>query len=98
MHTLVVSLLAAEEQVPEAEDVKAGWLAFGIFLLLVLAVVVLCFSLVKQLRKAQAAKDAGVYGDQPAGQAGAPGAAGSEESEGPAGSTGSTGSGGPDRG
>lgn len=66
MHTLTLLLLRLDEQVPEAKDVKAGWLAFGIFLLLVAAVVVLCFSLVKQLRKAQAAKDAGVYGDEPA--------------------------------
>ena len=36
-----------------------------VFLLLVAAVVLLGFSLVKQLRKAQAAKDAGVYGDEP---------------------------------
>ena len=35
------------------------------FLLLCAAVVFLGFSLVKQLRKAQAAKDAGVYGDEP---------------------------------
>jgi hypothetical protein len=32
---------------------------------MILAVVVISFSLVKQLRKAQAAKDAGVYGDEP---------------------------------
>jgi hypothetical protein len=51
---------------PEPEDVKAGWLGFGVFLVLVAAVVLLSFSLVKQLRKAQAAKDAGVYGDEPA--------------------------------
>lgn len=53
------------EEGPEAEDVKAGWLGFSVFLLLVAAVVFLSFSLVKQLRKAQAAKDAGVYGDEP---------------------------------
>ncbi|MBB6627002.1 hypothetical protein H5V45_06670 [Nocardioides sp. KIGAM211] len=47
---------------PKPEDVKAGWTAFALFLLLVLAVVLLGFSLVKQLRKAQAAKDAGLFG------------------------------------
>ena len=51
------------DETPEAEDVKAGWTAFAIFLLLIAAVVVLGFSLVKQLRKAQAAKDAGVFDD-----------------------------------
>jgi cytochrome bd-type quinol oxidase subunit 1 len=51
------------DKTPEDKDVKAGWTAFVIFLLLIGAVVFLGFSLVKQLRKAQAAKDAGVYGE-----------------------------------
>jgi hypothetical protein len=65
----VAELVArATDEAPEDEDVKAGWLALVIFLLLAAAVVVLAFSLVKQLRKAQAAEDAGVYGgsDEPA--------------------------------
>ena len=53
------------DKAPEAKDVKAGWLAFGIFLLLIAATVFLCFNFVKQLRKAQAAKDAGAFGDEP---------------------------------
>jgi hypothetical protein len=60
-----VSLLAAGEEGPAPEDVKAGWTAFVVFLLLCAAVALLGLSLVKQLRKAQAAKDAGVYGDPP---------------------------------
>jgi hypothetical protein len=48
---------------PDPADVKAGWGAFGLFLLLIAAVVFLGFSLAKQLRKAQAARDAGVYDD-----------------------------------
>ena len=55
----------AVDKTPKDEDVKAGWTAFVLFLLLIAAVVVLAFSLVKQLRKAQEAKDAGVYGDEP---------------------------------
>ena len=51
--------MRAADQTPKDEDVKAGWTAFVLFLLLIGAVVVLGFSLVKQLRKAQAAKDAG---------------------------------------
>ena len=58
-------LIDGVERGPEPEDVKAGWLAFVVFLLLCAAVAFLGFSLVKQLRKAQAAKDAGVYGDEP---------------------------------
>ena len=58
-------LVEAVEKGPEPEDVKAGWTALVLFLLLCAAVAFLGFSLVKQLRKAQAAKDAGVYGDEP---------------------------------
>jgi hypothetical protein len=58
----LLTVLPFEDRVPEAEDVKAGWLAFAIFIALILAVAFLGFSLVKQLRKAQAARDAGVYG------------------------------------
>ena len=63
--TALVSLVDGVPQGPEPEDVKAGWIALVVFLLLCAAVVFLGFSLVKQLRKAQAAKDAGVYGDEP---------------------------------
>ena len=58
-------VVSAADKTPKDADVKAGWTAFVVFILLVAAVVVLAFSLVKQLRKAQAAKDAGVYGDEP---------------------------------
>ena len=48
-----VSLPAVATRPPEAEDVKAGWIAFGVFLAARRAAVVLLgFSLVKQLRKA----------------------------------------------
>jgi membrane protein implicated in regulation of membrane protease activity len=63
MFTLTV--LAAATEGPAPEDVKAGWVALVVFLLLALAVAFLGWSLVKQLRKAQAAKDAGAYGDEP---------------------------------
>ena len=39
------------DETPEPEDVKAGWGAFAIFLLLIGAVVVLGFSLTKQLQR-----------------------------------------------
>jgi hypothetical protein len=60
-----VLFLVLTDPTPAPDDVKAGWTAFAVFLLLVLAVVLLAFSFVKQLRKAQAAKNAGVYGDAP---------------------------------
>jgi hypothetical protein len=65
VYAVALPLLTLAAKGPEAKDVKAGWLAFGIFLLLVAATAALCFNFVKQLRKAQAAKDAGAYGDAP---------------------------------
>jgi hypothetical protein len=62
---VLLQVASLADKVPDAKDVKAGWLAFGIFLLLIGATVLLCFSFVKQLRKAQAFKDAGAFGDEP---------------------------------
>jgi hypothetical protein len=55
---LVTSLV---DDVPEDEDVKAGWVAFAIFIGLALAVAFLGWSLLKQLRKVDAAEEAGLY-------------------------------------
>ena len=63
MLDLLIILL--DDPTPKPTEVKAGPLGFAIWIFLILAVVVLGFSLVKQLRKAQAAKDAGLYGDEP---------------------------------
>jgi len=56
-------VVSAADKTPKDDDVKAGWTALVVFVLLIAAVVVLLFSFTKQLRKAQAAKDAGVYGE-----------------------------------
>ena len=61
----MTTLVRLVDEAPKDEDVVAGPWAALIFVLLIGAVVLLGFSLVKQLRKAQAAKDAGVYGDEP---------------------------------
>jgi hypothetical protein len=61
---LVQQLVLARDEAPEPEDVKAGWKALVVFLLLIGAVVLLAFSLVKQLRKADEARKAGVFGDE----------------------------------
>ena len=47
-------LLPLAEKTPDPADVKPGWIAFLIFVLMALAVAVLGFSLVKHLRKARA--------------------------------------------
>jgi hypothetical protein len=58
-------LIVLQDTTPDPTEVKAGPLGFAVWIFMILAVVVIGFSLVKQLRKAQAAKDAGVYGDEP---------------------------------
>ena len=60
---LIIALV--DDPTPEDTEVKAGPLGFAVWIFMIIAVVVIAFSLVKQLRKAQAAKDAGVYGDEP---------------------------------
>ena len=54
-------VLPMVDDVPEANDVKAGWVAFAIFIGLILAVAFLGWSLTKQLRKVDAAEEAGLY-------------------------------------
>ncbi len=49
--TLLPLLTSMVEEGPAPEDVKAGWLGFGVFLLLAVAVGFLGFSLRKHLRK-----------------------------------------------
>lgn len=44
-------LVPLVDEVPDPEDVKPGWLGFGVFLLLAAAVVLLVLSLRKQLGK-----------------------------------------------
>ena len=66
MNALAVSVvLLLSDEGPKPEDVKAGWTAFAVFIGLILAVAFLGWSLLRQLRKAQMARDAGVYGDEP---------------------------------
>jgi len=59
----VVLQAAASDPVPAENDVKAGWVALVVVLLLVVAVVFLLRSFVKQLKKVDAADQAGVYDD-----------------------------------
>ena len=63
MLQLLITL--ADDPTPQDNDVVAGPLGFAVWIFMILAVVVIGFSLVKQLRKAQAAKDAGLFGDEP---------------------------------
>jgi hypothetical protein len=66
--TLLVPLLVdGVDKVPAPGDVKAGWVAFGVFIALAIAVALLGFSLTKHLRKARDNAEKGVFdsGDEP---------------------------------
>jgi len=66
-------VLRLADEPPQPEDVKAGWTAFAVFIALGVAVALLGWSLVRQLKKAQAAQDAGVYDEATTGRpAGSP--------------------------
>ena len=64
--TVTSALLSAEEKTPKDEDVVAGWMGFAVFVFLIVAVAIIGWALTKSLRTADRAKEAGVYGDEPA--------------------------------
>ena len=64
-HVVLANVLPLVDKVPKDNDVKAGWTAFAVFVALAIAVALLGVSLVRHLRKAQANKDAGMFGDEP---------------------------------
>lgn len=67
MNTFVIALaglVGSVDPTPAADDVKAGWGAFGIFLLMAAAVALLGWSLVRHLKKTQANAAAGVFGPE----------------------------------
>ena len=63
--TALLIVLRVADEVPKDEDVVAGPIGALIFVLLIVAVGFLGRSMVKRLRNAQAAEDAGVYGSEP---------------------------------
>ncbi|MBM0126460.1 hypothetical protein [Pimelobacter simplex] len=64
--TVVSAVAAKDKPVDQDTNIVAGWTAFWIFLLLIVAVAVIGYALNRSLRTAARAKDAGVYGDEPA--------------------------------
>lgn len=66
----MLTVISAVVEGPAPEDVKAGWVALIIFLLLAVAVAVLGFSLFKHLRISRESRDLGAYGDSPIDPAG----------------------------
>jgi hypothetical protein len=59
---LVPLLVGGADKVPAANDVKAGWVAFAVFIGLGIAVALLGISLTRHLRKARDNADHGAFG------------------------------------
>jgi hypothetical protein len=54
-------LVGGADPVPADDDVKAGWVAFGVFIALAVAVVLLGISLTRHLRKARDNAEHGAF-------------------------------------
>jgi hypothetical protein len=83
---LWLALVPLAQQAPDPEDVKPGWLGFGVFLLLAAAVVLLAFSFRKQIKKVNFPEGDGSRGPgggqaAPDGPEGPGGPGGSEDSD-----------------
>lgn len=65
MSALMTLILPLADAVPEDDDVVAGGWGALVFVGLIVATALLCWSFVRQMRKTQRAKDAGVFGDEP---------------------------------
>ena len=61
LHALATAVLATDP-VPDDNDVVAGWVAFGIFIGLAVALALLGWALTKQLKRTEANRKAGAFG------------------------------------
>jgi hypothetical protein len=59
----IVVLAVASDPRPDENNVVAGWVGFAVLIALIVAVVFILRSFTKQLKKVDAAQEAGVYDD-----------------------------------
>jgi hypothetical protein len=66
----MTTLIVWADKVPDPNDVTAGWVAFGVFIALIVAVAFLGFSLTRHLRRANDNAERGVFdpSDKPHGR------------------------------
>lgn len=61
----LLTLVRLADDVPEDSEVKGGFIGLAFFVGMIVAVGLLCWSFFRQMKKANAAQKAGVYGDEP---------------------------------
>ena len=66
----LVLALSQVDPIPKDNDVKAGWIGFGLFLALLVAVGLLGWSLTRHLRSVERNQAAGLYDDDPSAEGG----------------------------
>ncbi len=54
--------ILADDPTPKGEDVKAGWIGFGVFLTLVLVTALICIAFYRSMKRVNSADKEGVYG------------------------------------
>lgn len=65
LYAIATFVSLAVDPVPDKENIKAGWVAFGIFIAMAVAVGLLGWSLTKHLKKTKLNAESGVFGDEP---------------------------------
>lgn len=60
VHDTVVILAA--DPTPQDNEVKAGWVGFGVFIGLCVAVALLCWAFYRQMKRVKRASEDGVFG------------------------------------
>ena len=67
MHSLIatVVLLPLADSAPKPTDVKAGWVAFAIFLVLAIAVILIGWFLTRSLKRSEQTAERGGYDESP---------------------------------
>jgi len=68
LYAVATFVSLAVDPVPDKENIKAGWVAFGIFIAMAVAVGLLGWSLTRHLKKTKLNAESGVFGDTPAEQ------------------------------
>jgi hypothetical protein len=58
-----IVVLAVSDPRPDDNNVVAGWVGFAVLIILIVAVVFILRSFTKQLKKVDAAQEAGLYDD-----------------------------------
>ena len=63
LYAVATYVSLAVDKTPAGEDIKAGWVAFGIFLAMAVAVGLLGWSLTRHLKKTKLNAESGVFGE-----------------------------------